>query len=172
MGFDIQRFARDWQDITYRGRRRLAGNWGRLFINNVLIFEISAFECKVTADRDDVIIGQSKDSKITSLTGEGSFTIKQVFNRGFRELLENWKAGYDERFVFVAKINDPDTVGHGEEAIKIENVWINDLEIMKFEKGSVVEKEVPFGFTPEDITYTNVISISGASPEHETNGGY
>ena len=172
MSFDIQKFARDATDTLYRGRRRLSGNWGRLYINNVLIFEISAFECTVTADRDDVIIGQSKDSKITSLTGEGSFTIKQVFTRGFNKLLKNWQDGYDERFVFVATINDPDTVQHQEERIKIENVWVNDLDIMHFSKGEVIDKEISFGFTPEDLTYVKAINISGYEVTHETNGGY
>ena len=142
--FDIQKFARDAQDVTYRGRRRLSGNWGRVYVNNVLIFELSAFECKITADRDDVIIGQSKDSKITSLTGEGSITIKQVFTRNIDELVNNWKNGYDERFVIVAYVKDPDAVQKQEERIKIENVWINELDIMSFTKGEVIEKEFSF----------------------------
>lgn len=168
--FDIQKFARDYQDIAFRGRNRLSGNFGRLYISGVMIFELSAFECKVTADRDDVIIGQSKDSKIVSLTGEGSFTIKQVFTRGFDKLLENYKEGYDERFVFVGKIKDPDAYRHGEERIRIENVWVNELDIMHFSKGEVIEKEIPFGFTPEDLHFENSIEILGESVVHESGG--
>ena len=170
MDFDIQRFARDYQDLRFRGRNRLSGNWGRLYINGVMIFEISQFECKVTADRDDVIIGQSKDSKIVSLTGEGSFVIKQVFTRGFDKLFENWKEGYDERFVFVGLIRDPDTYNHQQERIRIENVWVNSLEIMKFSKGEVVEKTIEFGFTPEDLHFEDSIEIPGESVVHESGG--
>ena len=162
--------ARDYQDLKFRGRNRLSGNWGRLYINGVMIFEISAFEAKVTANRDTVIIGQSEDSKITSLAGEGSFTIKSVFTRGYNRLLENWKSGYDERFVFVGVIRDPDTYLKQEERIRIENVAIDSLEIMKFEKGSVVEKTVDFHFTPEDLYFENAIEVSGESVVHESGG--
>ena len=150
--FDLQRH-RDAEDVTYRGRRRWNGNHGRLWIDNDLIFELSAFECKVTADREDVIIGNSKDSKVVGLTGEGSFTIKKVINRGFNNLLEEWKAGRDPRCTLVGLLEDPDMIDSQKERISIDNVWFNELEIMKFAKGEMVETEVPFGFTPEDISY-------------------
>ncbi|MBQ7705883.1 MAG: phage tail tube protein [Selenomonadaceae bacterium] len=172
MFFDIQKFARDYQDVTYRGRRRLSGNFGRLYISGVMIFEISAFEAKITANRDTVIIGQSEDSKITSLAGEGSFTIKQVFSRGFDKLLENWKNGYDERFVFVGVMRDPDTVQHQEERVRLENVAINEIMVQKWAKGEVVEKEIPFTWTPEDTYYENIIDLPNESVVHETNGGF
>lgn len=168
--FKIQRFARDAIDMRFRGRNRLSGNWGRLYIGGVMIFEISSFECTVTADRDDVIIGQSKDSKIVSLTGEGNFVIKQVFSRGFDKLFQNWKEGYDERFIFVGIIRDPDTYLKQQEQIRIENVWVNNLEIMKFAKGEVIEKTIEFGFTPEDLHFTNAINIPDQAVVHESGG--
>lgn len=172
MKFDIQRHARDWQDTYFRGRRRLAGNAGKLFIGGVLIFELSSFEAKVTAERDEVIIGQDADSKITKLTGEGSFVIKQVFSRGFNKLLENWQQGYDERFILVGVIRDPDAVGHQEERVRFENVAINSLEIMKFEKGSVIEKTIDFQFTPSDVVYEQFIDLPNESVVHERNGSF
>lgn len=172
MKFDIQKFARDYQDTLFRGRRRLSGNWGRLYIGGVMIFELSAFEAKVNAERDDVIIGQSKDSKITALAAEGSFTIKQVFTRGFDKLLENYKNGYDERFIFVGELKDPDTVQHQRERVRLENVWVNTLEIMKFTKAEVIEKTIDFAWTAEDTYYENGIYIPNEQVVHETNGGY
>ena len=95
--FDLQRFARDSQDVTNRGRRRWNGNHGRVWWDGELLFEISKFECKVTANREDVIIGNSLDSKVVGLKGEGSFTIKMVINRNINKYLEEWKAGHDPR---------------------------------------------------------------------------
>lgn len=151
-------YTRSSEDVTYRGRRRWSGNFGRVWIDESLLFEISAFELKVTPDRENVIIGQSKDSKIVSLTGEGTITIKKVFNRGFREYLENLKAGYDVRCKLVAALNDPDMLNSGEERIEVENVWFNEVDVMHFTKGEVVETEIPFGFTPEDLKYISVVS--------------
>lgn len=157
--FDLQRFARDAQDIAYRGRRRWSGNWGRLWIDGDLIFEISSFELKVIADREDVIIGQSVDKKIVSLTGEGTITIKKVFNRGFNNMLEEWKAGHDPRVTLVGSLKDPDMLHEGEERIEVENVVFNELDIMHFTKGEVVETEIPINFTPEDLRYVNTVEM-------------
>ena len=170
--FDIQQFARDYQDTAFRGRRRISGNWGRLYINGVMIFEISAFEAKITAERDDVWIGQSADSKITGLKGEGSFTIRQVFTRGVNRLMENYQNGYDERFVFIAELKDPDVYQHQVERVRLENVWVNELPIINFEKAAVVDKEFSFGWTPEDTFFQDAIEIPAESVVHETNGGF
>ena len=78
---------RDAEDVIYRGRRRWNGNHGKVWWDGLLLFEISKFEAKVTAQREDVIIGNSVDSKITGLKGEGSFTIKSVINRNINTYL-------------------------------------------------------------------------------------
>lgn len=154
--FDLQRF-RDETDVTYRGNRRWSGNWGRVWVSGDLLFELVSFECKVTADREDVIIGQSKDSKVVSLTGEGTIVIKKVFNRGFSNYLENLKAGHDVRFTIVAAVSDPDMLNAQKERISIENVTFSELDIMHFEKGSVIESELPFQFTVEDLKYLETV---------------
>lgn len=149
--------ARDSEDVTYRGRRRWNGNHGRLWWDGKLLFEISKFNAKVTSDREDVIIGNSKDSKITSLTGEGSFTIKSVINRNINQYLEEWKAGHDLRATLIGLLEDPDMVDGQKERCSIDNVWFKELSLMDFEKGKVVEKEFPFGFTPEDASFIETV---------------
>lgn len=157
-------YTRDSEDVTYRGRRRWSGNFGRVWVDDSLLFEIVSFELKVTPDREDVIIGQSKDSKIVSLTGEGTITIKKVYNRGFQEYLNNLKAGNDVRCKLVASLKDPDMLNSSEERIEVENVWFNELDVMHFTKGEVVETEIPFGFTPEDLKYINVVTKTDTVP--------
>ncbi|MGE1061803.1 phage tail tube protein [Megasphaera paucivorans] len=146
------------EDLTYRGRRRWNGSHGKVWWDNELLFEIEKFECKVTANREDVIIGNSVDSKIVSLKGEGTITIKSVVNRNISAYLEAWKSGQDPRATFVGLIDDPDAVDKQKERCSIDNVWFNELAIMNFEKGKVVEKEFPFGFTPEDASFMETIS--------------
>ena len=149
--------ARDSEDVTYRGRRRWNGDHGRVWWDGLLLFEISKFNAKVTADREDVLIGNSKDSKITSLTGEGSFTIKSVINRNINQYLEEWKAGHDPRATLVGLLEDPDMVDGQKERCSIDNVWFKELSLMDFEKGKVTEKEFPFGFTPEDASFIETV---------------
>ena len=149
--------ARDAEDVIYRGRRRWNGNHGKVWWDGLLLFEISKFEAKVTAQREDVIIGNSVDSKITGLKGEGSFAIKSVVNRNINAYLEEWKNGHDPRANIVGLLEDPDAVDGQNERCSIDNVWFNELMLMTFEKGNVVSKEFPFGFTPEDAVFIEVV---------------
>ena len=179
MFFDIQRFVehytRENEEMTYRGRRRIAGNYGRVYVQSDtdgettndastegttfdLIFEIKAFEAKITAEREDVWIGISKDSKVVGYSGEGEITIVQVFDRGYKTWVESAQKGHDIRFTLIGDLSDPDQLGHSSDRIKIANVWINELEIMKFEKGGIVEKTIPFGFTPQDVYYSSAMT--------------
>lgn len=113
---------RDAEDVIYRGRRRWNGNHGKVWWDGLLLFEISKFEAKVTAQREDVIIGNSVDSKITGLKGEGSFTIKSVINRNINTYLEEWKNGHDPRANIVGLLEDPDAVDGQNERCSIDNV--------------------------------------------------
>ena len=158
MKFDIQRF-RDAEDVTYRGRRRWSGNHGMVWLNSSKVFEHKSFEAKVVFNREDIPIGNSVDSKVTGLSGEGEIVITNVFNRGFSEYLENQKAGKDPRFTIVARHSDPDMIDAGKERIKIANVTFDELTLMQFEKGTVRETTIPFKFTPEDASYLEIVDI-------------
>ena len=91
------------------------------------------------------------------MTGEGSFTIKSVINRNINQYLEEWKAGHDPRATLVGLLEDPDMVAGQKERCSIDNVWFKELSLMDFEKGKVVEKEFPFGFTPEDASFIETV---------------
>ncbi|WP_288839251.1 phage tail tube protein [uncultured Megasphaera sp.] len=149
--------ARAAEDIKYRGNRRWNGSWGKVWWDNELLFEISKFEANVTADREDVLVGIDKDSKIVSLTGEGTITIKSVINRNINKYLEAWKNGLDPRATIVALIDDPDAVDGQKERTTFDNVAFDKLAMMSFEKGKVVEKEFPFRFTPSDSQFIETI---------------
>ena len=149
--------ARAAEDVKYRGRRRWNGSHGKGWWDGELLFEIESFECKVTADREDVLIGNSKDSKIVSLTGSGTLTIKSVINRNINAYLEEWKNGHDPRATLVGLLDDPDAVDGQKERVSIDNVFFNELALMNFKKGEVVEKEFPFGFTPEDAKFIETV---------------
>ena len=133
-----------------RGNKTLSGTWGELWINGEKIFEFSKIEMKVTANREDVQLGIDVDSKITGLKGEGSYTVKKVYTRA-KEILENWKKGMDVRAEVIAKLADPDAVGGQIERWACDNVWHNELPVVNWEKGGIVEEETSIGFTPSDL---------------------
>ena len=67
--FNLQYFAREEEAYKYRGNKRWNGSHGKAWWDGELLFEIVKFEAKVTANREDVLIGNSVDSKIVSLKG-------------------------------------------------------------------------------------------------------
>ncbi len=139
-----------------RGNQTISGAYGTLWLNNEKVMELKSVEAKVTAERTDVQLGLSIDSKIIGLKGEGTITVNKVYTRG-KKLLEDWLKGKDTRSRIVTSIQDPDAVGKGEERVSIDNVWFNAIDLAKFTRGEVVEEELPFGFTPEDVKYENAI---------------
>lgn len=143
------------EQIT-RGNQTISGAYGTLWLNNEKVMELKSVEAKVTAERTDVQLGLSIDSKIIGLKGEGTITVNKVYTRG-KKLLEDWLKGKDTRSRIVTSIQDPDAVGKGEERVSIDNVWFNAIDLAKFTRGEVVEEELPFGFTPEDVKYENTI---------------
>ena len=74
-------------------------------------------------------------------------------NRNLNKYLEEWKEGHDPRATIVGLLADPDMIDSKKERVSIGNVWFNEILLMNFEKGKVVEKEYPFAFTPGDVEY-------------------
>lgn len=139
-----------------RGNRTISGAYGELWLDNEKVAELKSIEGKITAERADVQLGISVDSKITGLKGEGTVTIYKVYTRG-KKILENWLKGKDVRSRIVTSIKDPDSLKGQEERVSIDNVWFNSIDLVKFSRGEIVEEEIPFGFTPGDVKYENAI---------------
>lgn len=133
-----------------RGNKTLSGTWGELWINGVKCFEFSKIEIKVTVNREDVQIGLDIDSKMTGLKGEGSFTVKKVYTRA-KTILESYTKGEDVRSQIITKLSDPDAVGKQQERWAVDNLWFNEVPVVNWEKGGIIEEETPFGFTPTDL---------------------
>ena len=136
--------------LEIQGNRTLSGAWGELWIDGEKIMEMSKISLKVTANREDVQLGLSVDSKITGLKGEGSYTVKKVYTRA-KAILEKWKKGQDVRCQVIAKLGDPDAVNGQIERWSVDNVWHNEIQVVNWEKGGIVEEEVTIGFPPTDM---------------------
>lgn len=143
-------------DERLTGNKVLSGNYGIVWLNNQKIIELKSIEVKVEAEREDVQLGLSVDSKIKALKGTGKIEVKKVYTRA-NEILKDWIKGKDTRARITTSLQDPDSVNGGEERVSIDNVWFNSLDIAKFTRGEVLGEEFPFGFTPEDVEFENEI---------------
>lgn len=133
-----------------RGNRTLSGTWAEMWLDGEKVFEMSKIEMKVSANREDVQLGIDVDSKITGLKGEGSYTVKKVYTRA-KAILESWAKGKDVRCQIIAKLEDPDAVSGKVERWSADNVWHNEVPVVNWEKGGIIEEEITIGFTPSDL---------------------
>ena len=134
------------------------GAFGELWVNGFQIAEVSACELNVTIDREEIrLAGQlEKGSKITGIEGVGSFTVKQVFTRFF-EYWQNLKLGMDVPFMVIVKLDDPSAFG-AERFVANGCKFTGDFNLIKFDVGSIVEKDFSFQFKPSDSDYVDAIS--------------
>ena len=126
-----------------RGNRTLTGTWGEIWVDGVLIAELSKIEVKVSANREDVQLDIDVDSKMTGIKGEFTLTIKKAYTR------------YSQ---IITKLADPDTTNGQQERYSIDNCWYNDLPLVTYEKGGLIEEEATGGFTPSDMVNLDAIS--------------
>ena len=97
---------------TISSKRVMSGTWGQLWVSGDLWAEASAFQAKYTYTKEEQqMAGQmAVDTKLTSVKGTGSVTLKKVYSRtaghGDRVL-----QGVDERMTLIGKLDDPDAFG-------------------------------------------------------------
>lgn len=140
-----------------RGDQTLTGSWGEVWIDGELIMELKKVEVKVSANREDVQFGFDVDSKITSLKGEITIGVTKVYSR-WLPIFEKWKNGEDPRMQVITKLADPGAVDKQQERYSIDNVWFNELPLVNYEKGGIIEDEVSGGFTPTDMVNLDKIA--------------
>lgn len=139
-----------------RGNNKLAGGHVKLWVDNELIAEFKSVNAKTVANRSDVQLGMSVDSKITGLKGEGTLTLNKVYTRG-KKIIEAWNSGKDIRARIVFTLKDPDAVNGKEERVSIDNIWYNSVDVINATVGEDINEEFPFGYTPEDVKYEGEI---------------
>lgn len=140
-----------------RGNKTLSGTWAEVWIDGDKIFEASKIELKVSVNREDVQLDLDVDSKMTGLKGEFTLTVKKVYSR-YASVFEELKKGVDKRVQIIAKLQDPDAVRGQIERYAADNCWFNELPMVSYEKGGIIEEEVSGGFTPTDMQNLDRIS--------------
>lgn len=128
-------------------RRVVNGTWGTLYLEGEEVFEITSFSAKVEHNKEDIQMARNMmiDTKITSMKGTGSMTIKKMTSRMLRVIGDNVRNGIDNRFTLISEIDDPDTIGA--ERVIITGVSFDDMTLAEWSVGEVGSNEYPFTFT-------------------------
>lgn len=135
----------------FTGERQLSGTHGKLWWNGEIVAEVTSIEATITANREDVQVGMDMDSKIVSLSGTGTFTLKKAYSRGKKAMLDSWKNGEDPRHTLHFDVKDPGAERNQRENGTINNVAFDSMVLTNFEQGTLMTEEFPFRFTPSDV---------------------
>lgn len=143
--------------MKINGKRQINGTFGKVYINGIEFADIEEFNADVDIDRKDTNWAGSlgTDSKIISTKGSGSFKIKKVYSREVAMILPIIKTGKDVRSIITTELKDPDA--YGAERVSIEDAWFNNLNIANFKVADLVNKEIKFGFNPDNVEFLDII---------------
>jgi len=141
------------------GQKVISGSKGQLWMNGNLWAEVKSVESKAKINREKIQMAGSydEDSKITSISCDGSIKINKVYSRE-QEFIEEFKSGKDKRFQLFVTLDDPYALGR--ESVQLDNCWFNEVTIAEFEVGKVLEREFPFGHTFSDIKFPEFIPVT------------
>lgn len=140
-----------------RGNRTLTGTWGEIWVDGVLIAELSKIEVKVSANREDVQLDIDVDSKMTGIKGEFTLTIKKAYTR-YNQVLESWKKGVDLRSQIITKLADPDATNGSRNDTALTTAGTTICRWSPTKRAGLIEEEATGGFTPSDMVNLDAIS--------------
>lgn len=127
-------------------KRVMSGTFGQLWLDDQVLFEIVKFQAKFTYQKEKMQFAgeMAVDTKITSVEGTGSMTLRKVTSR-FASHGDQVLKGIDRRYKAIGKLDDPDA--YGAERVALYNVSLDEETIMDWAVGSTTEITVPFTFT-------------------------
>lgn len=143
--------------MNIQAKRQINGTFGAVHLNGIHFADIEEFKADIDIDRKT---GQwagslGEDSKITGTKGSGSFKFKKVYSREIAMILPIIKTGKDFRPMLVTELKDPEA--YGAERCVIAEIWFNNLPIIDFKVGDLVNKEIKFGFNPDNVEFEDII---------------
>lgn len=135
------------------GSQQYHGNYGRVWLDSDLLFDISAVTASIELQREDVKFAGEEytDSKVVGKIGTGSFTIKQFNSRVVDKFIQAYKNGQDVRFTLVI-LEDNRQVGGTPLRWAFKNCWLTgNIPVAGFEVGNISNKEFNFGFKGDPV---------------------
>jgi len=124
-----------------------SGTYSELWWDGDMIAECRAFESKYSKTMEEVpMCGQFiSDRKMTGAKGTGSVTLYKVYRR-WDEYANGVLEGKDIRPTLIGKVNDPDSPDSATRVAHY-NVSFDEVPLLKFEAGKIIDETVPFTFT-------------------------
>lgn len=122
----------------------LRGNFGRVWVNSELMANVKKFEAKVGLNYEEIQISNDLGThqRYMGYTIEGTMTLHKIDSQVAHLMKDGIKTGDLPDIKIIAKLDDPSA--YGAERIEMTEVTFDELTLMNFENGNVIEEEVPF----------------------------
>lgn len=139
----------------YNANKVISGNYGEIWVDGDYYAEVTSGKATVKVDYQDIqMVGQyAKGQKITGRSGEGEITGNKLRSFWIAKLSEELKAGRVPEVNITMKLSDPNA--YGWERVNLYNCTFEELPLMDFKGGEIVEETVSFKF--EDYAFDGII---------------
>lgn len=133
--------------------RVISGNYGHVYDENgVWLANVTAFEAALEIGKEDVPRAGTRrmGKKTTSTDGSGSMTAYKVSSDFISKVLDAGKDGASPYVTeFNIKLEDPEN--GGVEKWRIKGVQFDNIPLVNFEVGSLMEEEYNFTFESAEL---------------------
>ena len=82
----------------------------------------------------------------------------ESFKQALSGIVDEYSNLAPDLYDIITKLADPDATNGQQERYSIDNCWYNDLPLVTYEKGGLIEEEATGGFTPSDMVNLDAIS--------------
>ena len=132
--------------MPLNARQIMNGTWGQLWLDGVLMAEVSRFQAQDSLTYEAVQpCGTLRSSrKLMSVDGSGTVTLYHVNSRIQNAMIAAIQAGTDPRFTIMAKIDDPDAAGA--EYYAFYGVAFDTAIYMNWQAGTLQTDDLNFTF--------------------------
>lgn len=131
----------------YNPKNTINGTYGEVWIDDYYIAEILGLQAKVKVEKTEVkqAMTLAKGYKVTGIEGSGTVKLNKVTSYFTLKLSGEIKQGKTPVCTIISKLSDPDALGC--ERIQLNGCTFDELTLVDWEAGKLVEESIPFSFT-------------------------
>lgn len=126
-------------------RKTMRGSDGNVWIDNVMVAMLQSIELKISANYEEITACGDANTyqQLNGVSGSGSIKVKKINSNLNYAIAEEFRTGKIEDHYIITRINSP--VG-GTERIRVNGVTFDEVTLVAFETGAIMEDEYPIKF--------------------------
>jgi hypothetical protein len=139
--------------MSFEAEDVLSGKYYSLWVAGDLMASVKTSSAEGTFKTEEVIIPGKLGigTKITGVTGAGSFTCYKLFGDLSKAINTKLKAGKSFKFDLISELTDEDE--SDSERVIIEDCIITKFKVINIDTSKLLESSFDFVYNPDNVTY-------------------